>query len=78
MLAKTGVYYDTPFKGNWGVTQGGPLSPTLFNVLVDAMTWHWIMVLADVGAGTGGFVRAVHMMVMFFYADNGLLAFMRP
>ena len=40
MMARTGGYYGTGFKGKRGVTQGDPLSPTIFNVVVDAMVRH--------------------------------------
>ena len=37
MAARAGEYYGTAFGGERGVTQGDPLSPTLFNVVVDAV-----------------------------------------
>ena len=37
MVARSGCYYGTPFKGHQGVTQGGPLYLTIFNMVVDAM-----------------------------------------
>ena len=37
MAAQAGGYYGTGFKGARGVTQGDPLSPTIFNVVVDAV-----------------------------------------
>ena len=37
MVAQAGGYYGTGFKGARGVTQGDPLSPTIFNVVVDAV-----------------------------------------
>ena len=40
MVARAGGYYGTAFKGERGVTQGGPLSPTIFNVVVDAVVRH--------------------------------------
>ena len=36
MVARAGGYYRNAFKGERGVTQGDPLSPTVFNVVVDA------------------------------------------
>ena len=42
MAARSGGYYGTAFKGEQGVTQGDPLSPTLFNVVVDAVVRHWL------------------------------------
>ena len=40
MVARAGQYYGTGFKGERGVTQGDPLSPTIFNVVVDAVLRH--------------------------------------
>ena len=30
------------------MTQGEPLFPTIFNVLVDAVLFHWVSVVAEV------------------------------
>ena len=40
MVARAGGYYGTAFGGERGVTQGDPLSPTIFNVVVDAVVRH--------------------------------------
>ena len=37
MVARAGGYYRKGFKGGRGATQGDPLSPTIFNVVVDAV-----------------------------------------
>ena len=42
MVARAGGYYRTDFRGERGVTQGDPLSPTLLNVVVDAVVGHWV------------------------------------
>ena len=42
MVARAGGYYGAAFKGERGVTQGAPLSPTIFNVVVDAVVRHWL------------------------------------
>ena len=40
MVARAGGYYGEAFKGARGVTQGDPLSSTIFNVVVDAVVRH--------------------------------------
>ena len=41
-MARAGGYYGTDFKVEHGVTQGDPLSPTIFNVMVEAVVRHWV------------------------------------
>ena len=67
MTARAGGYYGAAFKGERGVTQGDPLSPTIFNVVVDAVVRYWLEGLqaakeergAKGGGGTflGGILR---------------------
>ena len=40
MVVRAGGYYGTGFKVGWGVTQGDPLPPTIFNVVMDAVVRH--------------------------------------
>ena len=42
MISRAGGYCRTGFKGVRGVTQGDPLSPTIFNVVVDVVVCHWV------------------------------------
>ena len=42
MVARAGGYYGEAFKGARGVTQGDPLSPTIFNVVIDVVVRHWL------------------------------------
>ena len=37
MVAQAGGYYRTSFQEERGVTQGDLMSPTIFNVVVDAV-----------------------------------------
>ena len=49
VAAKAGGRYGSVFQIHHGVTQGEPLSPTIFNVVVDAIIRHLVTV-----AGGGG------------------------
>ena len=42
MVARVGGYYGIDFRGEKWVTQGDPLSPTIFNVVVDTFVRHWV------------------------------------
>ena len=46
MVARSGGYFGIRFKGYHGVTQVDPLSPTLFNVVMDSVIRHWVTVVA--------------------------------
>ena len=37
MVSRPGGYFGPPFKGQCSVTQGDPLSPMIFNVVVDTV-----------------------------------------
>ena len=74
MVARAGHYYGNPFKGHRGVTQVYPLSPTIFNMVVDAVIRHRVTLVVGEEAGTDGFGRAIQFLAEFFYADDGLLA----
>ena len=59
MVSRAGGYYRTGFKGERGVTKGDPLSPTIFNVVVDTVVHHWVTLAVNEaetqgGAGEGG------------------------
>ena len=40
MVSRAGRYYNAPFTGSRGITQGNPLSPTIFNMVVDVVIRH--------------------------------------
>ena len=54
MVARAGGYYGTAFGGERGVTQGNPLSPTIFNVVVDAFIRHWVHGIMEDAEARGG------------------------
>ena len=60
------------------MTQGDPLSPTIFNVVVDAVVSHWVTVMVEGSEERG--VRGQEGMHHnnLFYADNGMVASSDP
>ena len=42
MVSQGGRYFGTLLKGHSGITQGDPLSPTIFNVVVDSVICYWV------------------------------------
>ena len=78
MVAKSGGYYRSNFQGFRGVTQGDPLFPTIFNVVVDEVGRHWLEVMVE-GAGKQGKRRKEgRHQNSLFYTDDGMLAFSDP
>ena len=47
MVAHAGGYYGSPFRGERGVTQGDPMLPTIFNMVVEAVVCHWEYLVAE-------------------------------
>ena len=47
MVARAGGYYKEAFKGAEGVTQRDPLSPIIFNVVVNAGVMNLVMVMVE-------------------------------
>ena len=74
MVTRAGGYYGTACKVERGVTQGYPLSPTIFNVVVDAVVYHWVTeVIAD-KEERGELRKEGRHQAALFYADNGTVA----
>ena len=78
MVTRVGGYYGTGFKGATGVTQGDPLSPTIFNVVVDAVFRHWIMLVVEESENRGGRGKEGRQHDALFYADDGMVASSDP
>ena len=73
MVAHTGGYYRTEFQGFRVLTQGGPLSPTIFNLVVDAMVQHWVAVAVERAGGQDGCIQDGRHQSSLFYADDGIV-----
>jgi hypothetical protein len=75
MVCRASVNYGMPLKAGHGVTQGGPLSAKLFNILVDAVTRKWLRELRE-GGDYEEWELAELMLTFFeiFYVDDAYLA----
>ena len=71
-------YYGNRFKGARGVTQGDPLSPTIFNVVVDAVVCHWVTLAVEEAETRGERGQEGRHQAALFYADNGMVASSDP
>jgi hypothetical protein len=75
MVCRASGYYGTAFKAGRGVTQGGPLSARLFNLLTDAVVREWIRILREGGAfEEHELLEFMHSFFAIFYVDDAYLA----
>ena len=59
MVALTDRYYGVALRGFQGVTQGYPLSQTIFNVAVDSVICNWVSLVFGGAGGQEQWVREV-------------------
>ena len=56
------------------MTQGDPLSPTIFNMVVDAVVRHWVNVMVEGAEERGKRGQEGRHQNSLFYADDGMIA----
>ena len=78
MVARKGGYYGAAFKGSRGVTQGYPLSPTIFKVVVDAVVRHCVTVMEEGAEERGKRGQEGRHHNALFYADKGMVGSLDP
>ena len=78
MLSRAGGYYRTAFQGVRGVTQGDPLSSTIFNVVADAVVHNWEIVVVAGAEERGELEKEGRHQATLFYADDGMVASSEP
>ena len=78
MVARLAGYYGTAFGGERGLTQSDPLSPTIFNVVVDAVVRHWVNGLVDEAEAKGETGREGRHQSAIFYADDSMVVSSDP
>ena len=60
------------------MTQGDPLSPTIFNVVVDAVVRQWLNLATQEAERRGERGREGRHQAALFYADDGMIASSDP
>jgi len=71
--------YGRPFKSGRGVTQGGPLSAKLFNILIDAVVREWMRLMREtLDDSDGQLAVRVKELFAIFYVDDGYIASRDP
>ena len=78
MVAKAYGYFRRPFKGYQVVTQGDPLSPKIFNVVLDADIHHWVTVVTPTEVGMGGLGLNIIDLLAYFYSEDEFIASTQP
>ena len=78
MVARAGGYYRAAFQGERGVTQGDPLSPTIFNVVVDAVVCNWVTVVKAGVEEWGERGQEGRHQAALFYSDDGMVILSDP
>ena len=74
VVPKSGKYYGRPFRMGIGATQGDPLSPKIFNILVDAVVRTALQEFCGPQEDQHGFAWALGEHSIYFYADDGCIA----
>ncbi len=75
IVCRAAGYYGQAFKAGRGVTQGGPLSAKLFNIVVDAVVWELMRQLQQEGDYDGEQVAEfIATFFAIFYVNNTYLA----
>ena len=75
MVCHASGNYGQPFKAGRGVTQGGPLSARLFNILVDAVVREWFRQLkTQVDYEDAELDELIATIFAIFYVDDVYLA----
>ncbi|KAL9178451.1 hypothetical protein ACHAXT_003781 [Thalassiosira profunda] len=78
LVCRASGVYGKPFRAGRGVTQGGPLSPKLFNILMDAIVREWLTLLVGSDAVEGISAELMWTILAIFCTDDAFLASRDP
>ena len=74
LVCRANGRFGEPFRAHRGVTQGDPVLPKIFNIMVDAIVREWIRQLVGNEAASEGLKGAIRLLLAIFYADDGYIA----
>ena len=77
-MARARGYYRESFKGAWGVKHVEPLSPTIFNAVVDEVVRHWVTMALAKAEKRGERGDEGRHQAALFYADDGMVVSSDP
>ena len=78
LVCRASGRYGRSFRQSRGVTQGGPLSPRLFNIVVDAVVREWLRQALGEEAAKNGVAEMARTFIVLFYVDDGYIASRDP
>ena len=70
LVCRSSGRYGLPFKAYRGVTQGGPLLPKLFNIMVDAIVCEWLREELGDKAARDEIGATIRLFVALTYAND--------
>ena len=75
MVARVRGYYSLAFQVFRGVTQGYPMSPTIFDVVVDIVVQNWVKEMVEGAGRQVGRRQDVRHQNSLLYTDDSMIAF---
>ena len=60
------------------MTQIDPLSPTLFNMIMNTVIFHWVTVVVATEEGMEGLGMSIQDLAVYFDAINRIFASIKP
>ena len=78
VVPKTGRFCGWTFGTERGVNQGDPVSPKIFNIVVNTVVRVVLMEICGMQETQHGLVRAVGEHTIVFYADDGRIEGRKP
>ena len=78
VVPKAGKFFGRPFNMKRGVTQGDPVSRTMFTILVDAVVRLVLLEVCVPQEEPHGFEWAAGKHIIYFCADDGHIAGRNP